>query len=213
MTTATKISTRRHGSDTSKTREVLLNAAEELMRESGYAAVTSRRLANQAGLKPQLVHYYFPTMDQLFLDMFARIAERSLTGLDGILEAENPLRKLWDQTANQANVVLSYEFVGLANHRKDLRAAVAEHGNKLRARKIAVVHQILSRAGASDLPVTASLAVVFIDSLARNLALEAELGVHAGHAEAMERIESFFATITKGQTAASKQAKATAPGT
>ena len=58
---------RRIGALTSKTRSSLLNAAESLMRESGYAAVTSRRLAAKAGLKPQLVHYYFRTMDDLFL--------------------------------------------------------------------------------------------------------------------------------------------------
>jgi TetR/AcrR family transcriptional regulator len=49
----------------SKTR--LIEAAERLMREEGYAAVTSRRVASKAGLKPQLVHYYFRTMDDLFL--------------------------------------------------------------------------------------------------------------------------------------------------
>ena len=46
------------------------------MRDEGYAAVTSRRVAEQAGLKPQLVHYYFRTMDDLFLEMFRRGADR-----------------------------------------------------------------------------------------------------------------------------------------
>ena len=45
------------------------------MIEEGYAAVTSRRLANKAGLKPQLVHYYFRTMEELFLEVFRRRAE------------------------------------------------------------------------------------------------------------------------------------------
>ena len=56
-------------------RGALLDAAEQLMLEEGYAAVTSRRVAAQAGLKPQLVHYYFRTMDDLFLAVFRRRAE------------------------------------------------------------------------------------------------------------------------------------------
>ena len=68
---ATAPSSRRIGSRDSKTRAQLLDAAERLMRDEGYAAVTSRRVAAEAGLKPQLVHYYFRTMDDLFVDLFA----------------------------------------------------------------------------------------------------------------------------------------------
>ena len=42
------------------------------MLEEGYAAVTSRRVAAKANLKPQLVHYYFRTMDDLFLAIHRR---------------------------------------------------------------------------------------------------------------------------------------------
>ncbi len=51
------------------------------MLEEGYAAVTSRRVAAQAGLKPQLVHYYFRTMDDLFLAAYRRRAEQGLERL------------------------------------------------------------------------------------------------------------------------------------
>ncbi len=52
-------SARRIGAPDAKNRGVLLDTAEQLMIEEGYAAVTSRRVASEAGLKPQLVHYYF----------------------------------------------------------------------------------------------------------------------------------------------------------
>jgi TetR/AcrR family transcriptional regulator len=68
------VSERRIGAPDAKNRGVLLDAAEQLMLEDGYAAVTSRRLAVRAGLKPQLVHYYFRTMDDLFLEVFPRRA-------------------------------------------------------------------------------------------------------------------------------------------
>ena len=69
-------SPRRIGAPDAKNRIVLLDAAEQLLIEEGYAAVTSRRVADRAGLKPQLVHYYFRTMEDLFLAVFHRRAER-----------------------------------------------------------------------------------------------------------------------------------------
>ena len=65
-------SPRRIGAPDAKNRTVLLDAAEQMILDEGYAAVTSRRVAEKAGLKPQLVHYYFRTMDDLYLAVFRR---------------------------------------------------------------------------------------------------------------------------------------------
>ena len=62
--------TRRSAVDESRTRTALLDAAQELMLEEGYAAVSSRRVGAKAGMNPAMVHYYFGTMDGLFIDCF-----------------------------------------------------------------------------------------------------------------------------------------------
>ena len=61
---------RRMGPETSETRMALLDATERVLRSEGYAAVSSRRIAQEAGLKQQLVYYYFHTMDELLLATF-----------------------------------------------------------------------------------------------------------------------------------------------
>ena len=71
------VATRRLGAETSETRVALLDATEQLMLDSGYAAVSSRRVAAVAGVRPALVHYYFRTMDDLFLAAFRRRAEQA----------------------------------------------------------------------------------------------------------------------------------------
>src|ERR1700712_3791964 len=86
---------RRLGAPDAKNRTVLLDAAEQLMRDEGYAAVTSRRVADQAGLKPQLVHYYFRTMNDLFLEVFRRGAEENLDRFAREIEADCSLATLW----------------------------------------------------------------------------------------------------------------------
>src|SRR6202045_5543486 len=86
---------RRIGAPDAKQGGVLLEAAEQLMLEEGYAAVTSRRVAEKAALKPQLVHYYFRTMDDLFLAAFRRRAEEGLAVQAQVLQARQPLWALW----------------------------------------------------------------------------------------------------------------------
>ena len=53
----------------------LLDAAEALLLEEGYAAVTSRRVAERAGVNPALLYYYFESMDGLFVALFRRGAQ------------------------------------------------------------------------------------------------------------------------------------------
>ena len=48
------------------------------MVDEGYAAATSRRVAAKAGVKPALVHYYFPSMDDLFVAVLRDKAEDNM---------------------------------------------------------------------------------------------------------------------------------------
>jgi len=60
------------------TRQRLMAATEEIMREDGYAAATSRRVAERAGVRSALVYYYFPTMDDLFLAVLSDSGDQAL---------------------------------------------------------------------------------------------------------------------------------------
>src|SRR3954471_9245266 len=94
---------RRNATDDSETRTALLDAAEALMLDEGYAAVTSRRVADQAGVNAGLVYYYFGTMDELFLAVFRRRAEWMLDRQAEALASEQPLWALWAVTHDEAN--------------------------------------------------------------------------------------------------------------
>ncbi len=142
--------TRRIGTETSKTRSALLDAAERLMLEEGYAAVTSRRVAAHAGLKPQLVHYYFRTMDDLFLAAYRRRADQGLERLVQALASPQPLWALWDLSRDPRGTALTMEFVALANHRKAIRAEIAASAERFRAEVRTGVGAVLERYGVDD---------------------------------------------------------------
>src|SRR5271168_1737382 len=111
MTTAPQ--PRRIGAADSKTRARLLDAAEQLLLEEGYAAVTSRRIGVRAGLKPQLVHYYFRSMEDLFVEVFRRRAEENLARAERAMAASESLRTLWEINADPRGAAFTMEFVAL----------------------------------------------------------------------------------------------------
>ena len=133
-------SDRRIGGPDAKNRGVLLDAAEQLMLEDGYAAVTSRRVAERAGLKPQLVHYYFRTMDEMFIEVFRRRAKQGLDAQAHALASAQPLWALWDFGTDPASTQLTMEFMGLANHRKALRAEIAFYAERFREQQVQAHH-------------------------------------------------------------------------
>jgi AcrR family transcriptional regulator len=61
-----------NGTSNQDTRTRILDATERIMLEEGYAGVSSRKVAARAGLKSKLLHYYFATMDDLFIAAFQR---------------------------------------------------------------------------------------------------------------------------------------------
>ena len=71
-------SNRRMGTENSVTRAALLDAVETVMCADGYGALTARSVAERAGLKHQLVYYYFQTLDDLLIAAYERHIERYL---------------------------------------------------------------------------------------------------------------------------------------
>jgi TetR/AcrR family transcriptional regulator len=187
---------RRIGATTSETRTSLLNAAEELMRDEGYAAVTSRALAARAGLKPQLVHYYFRTMDELFLALWQRRADNLFALQDRILKSPKPLKAVWDVTSDQKDIVLSYEFVALANHRKIIRAEIAEFGDRYRERQLKILSGLLEKKSKA-LGWPPIVTTMVLDSLARILAVEGALGMKVGHVKARAAVSRLIKQLER----------------
>jgi AcrR family transcriptional regulator len=188
-------SPRRIGAVDSKTRVQLLDAAELLLLEDGYAAVTSRRVAARAGLKPQLVHYYFRTMDDLFLEVFRRRAEENVAGIERAIATDGSLRALWQLNADLPGARFNIEFVALANHRKAIRAEIARFAERFRAAQLEAVTTALGALGVNDDQLPPIVALLMMTGLTQVLALEDALGVTAGHDITRSFIERTIARI------------------
>ena len=190
---STTTTARRLGAETSQTRARLLDAAEALMFDEGYAAVTSRRVAARAELKPQLVHYYFRTMDDLFLALYRRRAEQGLERQARALAEEQPLWALWDLSRDPRGTAVTMEFTALANHRKAIRAEITASAERYRAEQARGIATVFERYElASDVPVPV-VCTVLLTAVSRFLVIEHEtLGMSTGHDETVAFVEQLI---------------------
>ncbi|ODQ86925.1 TetR family transcriptional regulator [Mycolicibacterium flavescens] len=161
------------------------------MLEEGYAAATSRRVAARAGVKPALVHYYFPSMDDLFLAVLRDGAEANLARQREALAADGPLHALWWLNSTHG-ARLFMEFVALANHRKAIRSEIATYAERFGEAEEAVVTAAMSAHGIDRDAFPPVVMSMIITSLARIVLLERGLGITRGHAEAEAFVERYL---------------------
>jgi AcrR family transcriptional regulator len=185
-------SPRRIGIESSETRGRLLDTAEQLMKEEGYPAVTTRRLAERAGVSNQLVHYYFRTMDDLFLSLMRRRAELNHRRLLDALASEQPLRALWEFNSDPEAVRTAVEFMALTNHRKLIREECARYAQQLREIETEALSRVLSDCGIGPDVLPPVCLSVLMASLPRTMVMEAGLGVLSGHAQTRELVDRYL---------------------
>src|SRR6056300_1373532 len=75
--------------ETGELRSKLLDIAEELIAESGYAATSIRKIADTAGVNPALVHYYFGTKRDLLVTVMDRALEPMAGNVAALQEADS----------------------------------------------------------------------------------------------------------------------------
>ncbi|WP_068036309.1 TetR/AcrR family transcriptional regulator [Nocardia speluncae] len=200
-------SARRTGTETSRTRGVLLDCVEQLMLEEGYAAVTFRAVAAKAGVTPSLVQYYFRTLDGIFLAAIRRYTERNIRHLTEALAVppgQRP-RILWDYSRTEAASALTTEFMALGNHRESVRAEIAEATERVRKLQLDALSQGADGLRFLDRKLTPGGLLLLITGIPKYLALEEGIGVRTAHQELVDAFEEFLgpvpATVGKGKSA------------
>jgi AcrR family transcriptional regulator len=182
---------RRVGSETSETRARLLDIVEQIMVDDGYAAVSSRRIAKEAGVTPALVHYYFGTLDDLFIAVVRRRGDQQRERQQRVLSAPQPLRALWSFLDDQSGTGLLMELMALANHRKAIRAELARYADEFRSLQLEALERHLADLGIDE-QLPPELVLVTMAALSRTLVMEDSLGMTVGVRETRAAVEALL---------------------
>lgn len=177
--------------DPQEAKALILQTAETLILEEGYAAVTIREVAKRAGVSSTLLHYYYPTADDLLVALYRNASAKDLQYLETALSADDVIAALWNYQTDASRTALGVEFLALANHRKVIKAEIvrsAERARRLQAKSLAR----LPAAAAGCSPACISM---LLTSVSRNLIMEATVGITLGHADARAYVERELACL------------------
>ena len=177
--------------------EALLDAAERLLVDVGYAGITTRRLADQAGVNHGLVHYYFGSNENLLVQALERFTERLIDRQRELYAADLPFVEKW-RTAMRYLVSedVTYEKVwlelqALAWNNADLCARLARVNAEWRTvltDAFAEPHRELG----IQMPLAALVSLVMTFNI--GVMVERLGGIEAGHGELLDWIDRWLSS-------------------
>lgn len=198
MKTKQEAAVRRMGSPGSENWCAMLDGAEAILRDEGHAALTSRRVAAQIGVKQRLVYYYFRTMDELIVETFRRLAERDLARLRATCAAPHPVQEIWDVSIHTTDARLVSEFMALAHRIGGLKQEVVNFIQESRRIQIEAVTEALATSGKTSRISPAGLTLL-ATSTALAMAREGELGITTGHEDVRLLVTQFLTDVQQRQ--------------
>lgn len=172
------------------------------MVDEGYAAVTTRRVAERAGIKAPLVHYYYKTTDDLLVAVYRRGAEHSLQRHAAAMAQGDVLAALWDVNSDQQRTALALEFMAMANHRKFIAEEIARYAEQIRAIQAVALDRFFHEQGMVAPPFDALPLTVILAGVARALVMERGVGITLGHAETHSAIAALLRSFDTPQPVA-----------
>jgi AcrR family transcriptional regulator len=175
--------------------DALLDAAERLLVDVGHAGITTRRLAEAAGVNHGLVHYYFGSNENLLVRALERFTERLTSRQRELYAADVPFVEKWraamrylvDEDATYEKVWLELQALGWNN--PDLRARLAAVNAEWRAtltEAFAEPHRELG----IEMPLEALVSLVMTFNI--GIIVERLGGIDTGHAELLDWIDGWL---------------------
>ena len=173
----------------------LLDAAERLLVEAGHGRITTRRVADEAGVNHGLVHYYFGSMENLFVQVLERFTARLIARQRALYAADAPFIEKWRQAMGylvEEDVTYQkvwLELQALAWNRPELRAGIARVNAEWRAVLLEAFAEPRERYGI-DMPLEALVSLVM--TFNEGVILERAQGITEGHGELLSWIDGWL---------------------
>ena len=177
--------------------QALLDAAERLLVDVGYAGITTRRLAEEAGVNHGLVHYYFGSNENLLVQALERFTERLSERQRELYAANLPFVEKWrtamrylvGEDVTYEKVWLELQALGWNN--ADVRGRLAKVNAEWRAvltEAFAEPHRELGIA----MPLDALVSLVITFNV--GIMVERLGGIEAGHEQLLEWIDGWLSS-------------------
>jgi AcrR family transcriptional regulator len=191
---------RRRRASTEEKLTRLLDATEEIILEEGYAAVSSRNVAARAGMQAPLLHYYFPTIDELFVAVLRRRSEPNVERMKAAMGSPEPFKAWWELASDPRGTALLLEFVAAANHRPALKAEVGKAAYQVRRMQMQTLEAILPEYGLDSEDFPPAFIAAAMQGIAFAIVADEAAGFDTAHEEARAGMDRLVGLLEKRRT-------------
>jgi AcrR family transcriptional regulator len=174
----------------------LLDAAERLLIETGYAGLTTRKVAAQAGVNHGLVHYYFGSMEELLLQVLERFTVRLIDRQTTMYEADVPFLEKWrtamrwlEEDVEAGYPKVWWELQAMAWNQPEMRDRLVQVDGVWRGLLRKYFGSALDEYGI-DFPLEATVALVI--TFNKGMQIEQLSGITAGHRDLLDWIDGWL---------------------
>ncbi|WP_051180164.1 TetR/AcrR family transcriptional regulator [Nocardia concava] len=163
-----------------ETRARLMAAAVELLAAHGWGQVTTRLVAERAGVRPGLVHYHFPSVTDLLIDASVQAARHEYESvMAGVLALPGPdamrgmLAAIASYTATDPMTVAITEMMLAATRHERLRV---ELGRLIAEARATLAGWFRANGSVPDPEATATVVAALLDGLILHRLIDPGLG-------------------------------------
>lgn len=185
-------------------RDAFLDAAERLLTQMGWADITVRKLAAEAGLNHGLVHYYFGSMEEVLLQVLERFTDRLIARQRALYGGDMPFLDKWreaigylDEDRESGYQKIWYELQAMAWSRPALRERVAHVNAAWREVLTSAISEAMREYGLDKRKFPVEAVVALVVTFNEGLMLERLSGVTAGHTELLESIDRWLQSLER----------------
>ena len=187
--------------------DALLDAAEQLLLEIGYSAITVRKVAERAGVNHGLVHYYFGSMEDLLLRVVERFTEALIERQKAMYAAGTPFIDKWrqamrflDEDADSGYHKVWFEMQAIGWN----DAAVRDRLQRVHQQWVDVVTPAfevgLAELGVDRRRFPTKAVVSLVITFNQGIMLERLSGVDSGHRDLLRMVDRMLERLWEAQT-------------
>lgn len=182
-------------------RTELLDAAERMLIQGGHAGITTRGLADEAGVNHGLVHYYYGSMEELLLCVLERFTERLIARQRALYASPLPFAMQW-RTAMQyldedrPYQKIWFELQAMGWNQPEVRARLAKVHRAWRDAMQDAVRKAFIDAGLCDDALSLEAWITLIVTMNEGIILERLSGIDSGHDDLLEGIDRWISSLT-----------------
>jgi AcrR family transcriptional regulator len=174
----------------------LLDAAERLLIETGYAGLTTRKVAAEAAVNHGLVHYYFGSMEELLLQVLERFTGRLIDRQTAMYEADAPFLEKWrtamrwlDEDVKSGYPKVWWELQAMAWNHPEMHERLVQVDGVWRQLLRTYFASALEEYGI-DFPLEATVALVM--TFNKGMQIEQLSGITTGHRDLLDWIDGWL---------------------